>query len=49
MKNNINTELTPAEASKVIAYMVNQNIELAKNGHMPVAINIEGCIGLIQI
>jgi len=45
---NLNTELTPAEATKVLAYMVNQNIELAKSGHMPVAINIEGAAGIAK-
>jgi hypothetical protein len=43
---NFNTELTPSEAGNIIKYMITQNVELANNNHMPVALNIEGNPGI---
>ena len=44
----IQTELTPSEAGNVIKYMITQNVELANNNHMPVALNIEGNPGIAK-
>jgi hypothetical protein len=43
---NLNTELTPSEAAGIIKYMIGQNVELSKNNHKPVALNIEGNPGI---
>ena len=45
---NFNTELTPSEAGNIIKYMITQNVELANNNHMPVALNIEGNPGIAK-
>jgi len=45
---SLNTELTPSEAGNVIKYMITQNVDLANNNHMPVALNIEGAPGIAK-
>ena len=35
----MNTELTPSEARKVIEYVINQNIKLAEDNQLPIALN----------
>lgn len=45
---NFNTELIPSEAGNIIKYMITQNVELANNNHMPVALNIEGNPGIAK-
>lgn len=44
----ISTELTPSEAGNIIKYMITQNVDLANNNHMPVALNIEGAPGIAK-
>lgn len=45
---NLNTELKPSEVTTILEYMINQNVELAKQNHKPVAINIEGSAGIAK-
>ena len=44
----MNTELTPSEARKVIEYVINQNIKLAEDNQLPIALNLEGSPGLAK-
>jgi len=44
----MNTELTPSEARKVIEYVINQNIKLAEENQLPIALNLEGSPGLAK-
>lgn len=45
-KNSIKTELKPSQVFDLLIDMVNNNVELAKNGLMPIAFNIEGKPGI---
>jgi hypothetical protein len=42
----LQTELTPSEVGNLLRYTINQNVELANNGHLPIAYNIEGLPGI---
>ena len=42
----LNTELTPSEVANILRYSIKQNVELAQNGHAPVAYNISGMPGI---
>lgn len=42
----INTELIPSEVAELLRYVIPQNVELAKEGHLPIAYNIEGLPGI---
>ncbi len=44
----INTELTPSEATKVLKYVIEQNVELVKQGKDAIAYNIEGAPGIAK-
>ena len=42
----MNTELIPSEVAELLRYVIPQNVELAKEGHLPIAYNIEGLPGI---
>lgn len=46
MSNKISTELTPSEVANVLRYAIKHNVDLAEQGHNPVAYNIEGLPGI---
>ena len=43
---NISTELIPSEVAELLRYAIPHNVKLAKEGHLPVAYNIEGLPGI---
>lgn len=44
----LNTELTPSEATKVLKYVIQQNLDLVNQGLPPIAYNIEGAPGIAK-
>lgn len=44
----LNTELTSSEVTEILKYTVKQNVELSKNNHASVALNIEGPPGIAK-
>ena len=43
---NLKTELTPSQTAEILRYIIPQNINLANEGKLPVAICIEGNAGI---
>jgi Cdc6-like AAA superfamily ATPase len=46
--SNLKTELTPSQTAEILRYIIPQNITLAKEGKLPVALCIEGNAGIAK-